>query len=132
MPRMRAAGSTVTTGLGVLAAAIAVGTLLKAWLDVSTTWDVWYYHLPFAARIWGIVPGDAYAFNAQNQHRYDGFPLLAELVQGLLWAIFRRPEAANLLAFGSLAAYAVFLKRAFRIPLRMATIALMAVPLASP
>ena len=126
---MRAAGSKVTWGLGALAAAVALGTFLKAILDVSTTWDVWYYHLPFAARIWGIVPDDVYALSAQNQHRYDGFPLLAELLQGLLWVVLRRPEAANLLAFGSLAAYVVFLKRAFRVPLRMAVLALMAVPL---
>src|SRR5688572_10755000 len=84
------------------AAALAIGTLAKAWTDVSSEWDVFYYHLPFAARLAGVVPEDVYAFTPANDARYDGFPLATEALQGLARRIAGRPEAANLVAWGAL------------------------------
>jgi hypothetical protein len=90
---------------------------------------VWYYHLPFAARLAGLVGPGEYVFHATNQSRLDGFPLLAELLQGLCWRLTGRPESANLVAMASLALYVAFLARAFRVPAHLGFIALMAVPL---
>jgi hypothetical protein len=97
--------------------------------DVCRAWDVWYYHLPFAARLVGLVRPDEYALHATNQSRFDGFPLLAELLQGIAWRLTGRPEGANLVSLGSLALYLAFLGRAFRVPAHLGFIALMAVPL---
>jgi hypothetical protein len=115
--------------LQALALVIALSTAIAGLHDVSRAWDVWYYHLPFAARLAGLVGAGEYVFHATNQSRLDGFPLLAELLQGLLWRLTGRPESANLLAMGSLALYLLFLARAFRIPAHLGFIALMAVPL---
>ena len=112
-----------------IASALLLGTFAKAALEVALTWDVWYYHLPFAARLWGIVPSDTFVFHAANHHRYDGFPLLGEALQGLLWRVVGRPEAANFLAWGSVVAYVAFLQRVFRVPWALSTIALFAIPL---
>lgn len=115
--------------LQAIAGVLLGATLITAVHDVSTAWDVWYYHLPFAARIWGIVPEDAFAFHAVNQARFQGFPLLAELLQGLFWRAFGRPEASNLVAFACVPLHALFLKRLFQVPLHLSVIGLMAIPL---
>jgi hypothetical protein len=115
--------------LQALAIVIALSTAVAGLHDVSRAWDVWYYHLPFAARLAGIVSAGDYAFHATNQSRLLGFPLLAELLQGLLWRLTGRPESANLVAMGSLALFLAFLARAFRVPAHLGFIALMAVPL---
>jgi hypothetical protein len=124
-----ATGRGVTRALQALALALAASTLVTALHDISTTWDVWYYHMPFAARIWGIVPPEAFAFHALDQARYEGYPLLAEVFQGLLWRVSGLPTASNLVALASLALFAWFLKRRFQVPLHLSVVALMAVPL---
>jgi hypothetical protein len=119
----------VTRILEALAAALGISILAAAVHDVSTTWDVWYYHLPFAARATGIVGPDEYTFHATNQARYAGFPLLAERLQGLFWRLTGRPESGNLVAFGALVAFIAWLRRAHRVPWHLAALALLAVPL---
>jgi hypothetical protein len=115
--------------LNVAASVLLLTTVVSAIHDASRAWDVWYYHMPFAARLAGIIGEDAYVFHAANQARFDGFPLFGELVQGLLWRITGRPEAANLLAFASVPLFAWFLRSRFQVPLGLAVIALFAVPL---
>ncbi len=126
---MSGARSATTRLLQATALALAASTLLAGLHDVSRAWDVWYYHLPFAARLAGLVGPDEYLFHAANQSRLAGFPLLVELLQGLAWRLTGRPEGANLVAMGSLALYVAFLRRAFRVPLHLAFLGLMAVPL---
>ncbi|MGD1919029.1 MAG: hypothetical protein ACFCAD_09115 [Pleurocapsa sp.] len=63
------------------------------------------------------------------QYRFAGFPLLAHWLQGLLWFITGRVQAANLVCFFSLIIYIVFLKTYFRVPLYLSTISLLAIPL---
>ena len=115
--------------LMVLAAALLAMTGLAAWLDVSQAWDVWYYHLPFAARLVGIVGGDSFVFSRLNQGRFEGFPLGGEIAQGLLWRLTGRPEAANLVAFSSIPLFAWLVRRWFAVPFHHAVLALFAVPL---
>jgi hypothetical protein len=115
--------------LPALALLLALATLFSGLHDASQAWDVWYYHLPFAARLVGLVGPDAYVFHAANQSRIEGFPLLTELLQGLCWRLTGRPEGANLVSMGSLALYVWFLRRSLGVPLHLAFLALMAVPL---
>jgi hypothetical protein len=122
-------GRVGTRLLQALALALAVSTLLAGLHDVSRAWDVWYYHLPFAARLAGLVGPDVCVFDAANQSRRAGFPLLTELLQGLAWRLTGRPEGANLVAMASLALYVGFLRRSLGVPLHVAFLALMAVPL---
>jgi hypothetical protein len=103
--------------------------LVTALHDVSQAWDVWYYHLPFAARIWGIVPASEYVLHPPNQAYFAGLPLLGEMLQGLVWKITGMPESANLVAGLSLFLFVVYLWRRFSVPWPITTVALLAVPL---
>jgi hypothetical protein len=119
----------MTRALRLLASVLVASLFVAAVHDVSQAWDVWYYHLPFAARIWGIVPSDAYAFHAENVSRWEGFPLLGEALQGLLWKVTGTPAGANLLAFSAIPLHAWFLRRTFDVPWPMTVIALVAIPM---
>lgn len=103
--------------------------LAKCWIDIDSNWDTWAYHLPFAARLWQIIPETRYIFDPQIQQRFDGFPFLGEALQGFFWFVFRQVQATNLVAYFSLVAYIAFLQKCFRIPFYYSAIALLAIPL---
>jgi hypothetical protein len=119
----------VDRGVRVVAVGLLVSLVVAACHDVSKAWDVWYYHLPFAGRLVGLLDEGAFAFGHANQARYDGFPLLGELVQGVLWRVTGRPECTSLFALAALPALAWFLKRLFGVAPHVALIAFLAIPL---
>jgi hypothetical protein len=48
--------------------------------------DSWAYHFPFSAKMFQINNySESFLLDKTLQIRYDGFPLLAEALQGLLW-----------------------------------------------
>ncbi len=104
--------------------------LSKAWWDIDLIgWDALFYHLPFAARIWRITPATTYGFVNYLEAVYRGFPLLTEALQGLLWRVTGRMQAANLVALGSLALYCAFARAYLRLPGAVLFLALIATPL---
>lgn len=115
--------------LQLIASTIIISLFCKAIIDVDKSWDTWFYHIPFAARLWGIIPKEAHFFYEQLEARYDGFPLLASFFQGMFWYITKRIQAANLFDFFSLILYLFFLKSYFKVPLYLSAIALIAIPL---
>jgi hypothetical protein len=127
--RQARAGALIDRALGAAAAIVVLSMLVTALHDVSQAWDSGYYHLPFAARLVGILPPRAFVFHPANAARFEGFPLLGERLEGLLWRATGRPEGANLVSFGSLLLFALFLRRRFAVPLQLTTLALLAVPL---
>ena len=54
-PRPQAPARAATRLLQALALTLALSTFAAGLHDVSRAWDVWYYHLPFAARLAGAV-----------------------------------------------------------------------------
>ena len=120
-PRLR-----LETILKAIALLVTISIFLKGWIDVDATYDTWGYHLPFAARIWGIVPKEQFI---HMEARFRGFPLLGQFFQGFLWLITQRVQSANLVGFGSLILYGYFLKSYFKVPLYLTAIALLGVPL---
>ncbi len=116
-------------GLLLLALAVLSATATGALADVSQAWDSGYYHLPFAARLAGILPADAFVFHRANQARFDGFPLLGELLQGALWRVTGHAPATNLVAFASVPLLAWFLRRRLGVPFAIGVLALFAIPL---
>jgi hypothetical protein len=116
-------------GVQALAAVLAASLAVAAWHDVSKGYDVWYYHLPFAARLTGVMDASTYAFSAENQARYEGFPLLAEALQGLVWRLTGHVEATSLVALAALFALPLALRRLFDVPPHVALLALLAIPL---
>jgi hypothetical protein len=122
----RLSRSRLETILQAIALLLTISIFLKGIIDIDATYDTWGYHLPFAARIWQLVPGEEFI---NMEERYKGFPLLAEFFQGFLWAITQRVQAANLVGFFSLVLYAYFLKSYFQIAYYLTAIALLGVPL---
>lgn len=118
----------VETFLKLVALIILSSIFLKAIIDIDTNYDTWWYQLPFAARIWGIVPPEMYLAENSIEYRFEGFPLLANFLQGFFWRITQRVQSANLVCFGSLILYLYFLKAYCRVSLYLSAIALLAIP----
>lgn len=114
--------------LSAIALAIATSIFLKAFIDLDNNYDVGWYHLPFAARIWGIVPAESFSSENIVEYRYQGFPLLTHFFQGLLWKISGRVQATNLVGYFSLIIYFLILRSFFKVPLYLSVIALFAIP----
>jgi hypothetical protein len=115
--------------LAATAVVLSLSLLVAGWRDVSQGFDVWYYHLPFAGRIAGIVDAQAYAFSGENQARFDGFPLLGELLQGAMWRLTGHIEASSFVSLAALFALPIFLWRLFAVPAHLSLLAFVAVPL---
>lgn len=114
-------------GLGAVLLLLGIG--LKAWFDIDSNWDTWAYHLPFAARMWGLVDATQFVMDDYFQPRYEGFGMFGEYLQGALWSLTGRPEAANLAGYLSLLLFLWFLVRRYAIPFHLAALALLAVPM---
>ena len=114
------------TVLKAIAFLLTISVFFKGIIDIDGTYDSLGYHLPFAARIWKIVPASQFI---NMEPRFDGFPLLGEFFQGFFWLITGRVQGANLVGFFSLVLYAYFLKSYFQVAYYLSAIAFLAVPL---
>ena len=112
--------------LMAIALILTISIFLKAIIDIDISYDTWGYHLPFAARMWGIVPASQYI---NMEKRFAGFPVFAEFLQGFFWFVTHRVQGANLVGWLSIVIYVYFLKACLRIPLYLSTLALLAIPL---
>ena len=128
MLKLKHKGQILEIILGGIALILVISLFLKAIIDIDTNYDVGWYHLPFAARIWGIVPESSFINENLIEHRYDGFPLLAHFLQGLLWKLTGRIQATNLVGYLSLIVYFLFLRSYFQVPLYLSVIAIFTIP----
>ncbi|MDJ0690519.1 MAG: hypothetical protein QNJ41_18665 [Xenococcaceae cyanobacterium MO_188.B32] len=115
--------------LNLLALTIAISIFFKAIVDVDRSFDTWWYHIPFAARLWNIVPAEQYTNFVKEEYRYLGFPLLVEYLGGFFWFVTRHVQASNLVNYFSLLLYCFFLNSYFQVPFYLSGIALLAIPL---
>lgn len=112
----------------IAAITLLISLFLKAIFDMDTNYDVGWYHLPFAARIWGIISEASFTAGTKVEDRFDGFPLLAHFFQGFLWKITGRIEATRLVGYFSVVIYLFFLRSFFKVPLFVSTIAIFTIP----
>ena len=120
----------IETILYPLAIALVISVFLKAILDIDSNYDPGWYHLPFAGRIWGILPQEMFVGDEKwFEPRFEGFPLLAHFLQGFFWRVTGRMQSTNLVSFFSIVGYFWFLRSYFRVPLYLSAIALFSIPL---
>ena len=61
-------------------------------------WDSWAYHFPFSAQLLQINNySQSFILDKTMQARYEGFPVMAEFLQGLLWLLTGRLSATALI-----------------------------------
>lgn len=112
-----------------VAAYVLLGVIcLKAWFSYDASWDSWWYHIPFAARLWGIVPAEQYQMEPLIEQYYQGLPLLSEWLQGMFWWLTGRVQATNLLAAGCFVFFVMGVARFFVLPITVFLAALLAIP----
>lgn len=116
-------------GMGLLAVGVLGLLLIRAWSDVDTHWDTWGYHLPFAARLVGLVPPEQFVMSPYYDSRFEGYPHLVHLLQGVVWKLTGRIQATNLVSWASLGGFILYVRRVFRLPLAMVTFGLLSVPM---
>ncbi len=120
----------IETILTLMAIALTISIFLKVILDVDNNYDPGWYHLPFAARLGGILPREVFTGDEKwFEPRFDGFPLLAHTLQGFFWRITGRIQSTNLVSFCAIVGYFGFLKVWFKVPLYLSAIALFSIPL---
>lgn len=116
--------------LSAIAIILVTGVFLKAIFDIDNNYDPGWYHLPFAGRLWGILPRSMFIGEEKwFEPRFDGFPLLAHFLQGFFWRITGRMQSTNLVSFLSIVGYLFFLKKFWQVPLYLSAIALFSIPL---
>ncbi|MEO1670987.1 MAG: hypothetical protein AAFR77_09415, partial [Cyanobacteria bacterium J06631_2] len=105
-PRLKQYKLGIENILSAIAIVLVAAVFLKAILDVDTNYDPGWYHLPFAARIWGILPKSMFIGDEKwFEPRFDGFPLLAHFLQGFCWRITGRIQSTNLVSFLAITGY---------------------------
>ncbi|MHB2166129.1 hypothetical protein [Alsobacter sp. R-9] len=70
--------------------ALVVLTLFGSYTILATlrpivAYDSWWYHLPFASRIWAIGSPESFVLEPLSENRWLGFPRLWFAVQGAFW-----------------------------------------------
>jgi len=101
----------------------------RTWAGIDINWDTFAYHLPFAARSAGLCSTDCYQMTPHLEWRYDGFPRLANIIQGWIWRITGTPEAIGFLNLASVAAFIGLAGVLFRLPIAVLGLSLVAVPI---
>ncbi|MEL4896401.1 hypothetical protein [Crocosphaera sp. Alani8] len=119
----------IETVLTILSGLVLTSISLISFFDANYGGDAFMYHIPFAARVWGIISPEQFTFEKNIEHRFQGFPLLANWLQGLFWTVFRRPEATNLLCYFSLLTFIAYLKFYIKIPFYLASLSMLAIPM---
>ena len=97
--------NTPDIGSGILAIPVLfllAAIVRKAWLDLDMAWDSLAYHLPFAGLHAGILSASEYRLSRLMPERYNGFPILPDLMQGALWRATSHIQAANLIGLAGL------------------------------
>ena len=115
--------------MSAAAGALLVLLLLRAVLTIDPYWDVFSYHLPFAARLSGICSQSCFQLGDFLEAAYDGYPKLFHRLQGIVWKITGLAQAEDVLNVAAIGLFCAFLRQWFRVPAASAFCGLLAVPL---
>lgn len=101
----------------------------RAITTVDTYWDSLAYHLPFAARLVGILDTSEFILPQQIEEYYAGFPKLAELLQGVFWRLTGRIAGTNLVSWLSILAVNIVASVRLRLKFWLVALVLFSIPL---
>ncbi len=114
------AGRSISPALVLTVACAAVAILALVDLGVRSAvrldlrWDTFSYHLPFAAIRGGLsIP---YDMNDTIRPLFEGFPLLPDLVQGLLWRLTGSVNATGVVNFIAFGLFLIYSHKVLRAP----------------
>jgi hypothetical protein len=113
-----------TVGVFVLLTFIAH----KGWSDLDESWDSLAYHMPFAALRAGVISQQQYHLSKWIGGIYAGLPVLPDYLQGGLWRLTSRAQAANLVGLFALILVAAFFRLRHKIPFAYIVAGFLAVP----
>ena len=91
--------------------------------------DTIAYHLSFAALRVGLISPEQLILRPDLHERFLGFPALVDVVQGGLWRVFGRAEAASLVAPIAVGCFAAYARLAFGIGMVWSAGIFVAVPI---
>jgi hypothetical protein len=116
--------------LGDLAAVLGIAFVgFNCLYKFDGGFDALAYHLPFAAFRTGILTPAQLVLPPFLADRLAGFPPLADWVQGGLWLLFGRAEAAALIAPVAVLGFAAYGRAAFGLPMLWSVLIFVAVPI---
>jgi hypothetical protein len=121
----------VLTTLGSVAAGLAVLALgdlaVRSALRLNLRWDTFAYHLPYAALHGGLpIP---YEMNDLVRPAFDAYPVLPELVQGVLWRLTGSMNATGVVNYIALAMFLAYARLALGAPLGLVALGALTAPL---
>ena len=102
---------------------------VRALTTLDKSFDSLVYHVPFAARSAGIFPKSGYLFEYNLEYVYEGFPILIELLQGVLWKLSGWVTATNLVGWSFLLLLVLFTCRRLDLPFWQLSLFVSSIPL---
>lgn len=100
----------------------------KGWSDLDESWDSLAYHMPFAALRAGVITQQQYHLSKWISGLYAGMPVLPDYLQGGLWRLTSRAQAANLVNLFALICVASFFRIRHKIPFAYIAAGLLGIP----
>jgi hypothetical protein len=114
--------------INLLALTLLAMIVRKGWLDLDTNWDSLNYHLPLAALRVGLMSQHDYKLSPGIAAIYGGFPVIPDYLEGWVWRVTGRVQAANLVGMMGLLAFGGLAARWFRISFAELILCLLAIP----
>ena len=108
---------------------ILIGVIIGSYRRPNIPWDSWAYHLPFSALIFDINNARAnFILSDDFLPRFNGFPLFADWLQGLLWKFTGNVKSTVLISSVGLAGFILFANRFFKCNLSILVLGLLTIP----
>src|SRR6476620_9974171 len=106
-------GDAVLESIAILLTSAALAVLaVRAVVRLELRYDTFYYHLPFAARRAGVPIH--YELSDKLRDFYNGYPPLADFVQGIFWRVTGSINATGVVNYLAFILFLYFCHRKLR------------------
>ena len=119
--------ATISSVAALFALLALVILAARSALRLNLRWDTFAYHLPFAAVRGGLpIP---YDMNDVVRPSFEAYPILPELLQGVLWRLTGSMNATGVVNALAFAAFLVHAQRSLRAPFWLVALVSLTAPL---